>query len=212
MASNTAATLNAWRCYLSGRPAAGPAAPPQPTFKDTMTTRLPRLLLAIGLLLALALPSTALAHGGRHHERDRSHGCRAVDNGRVPRGLTAAQAQSIATACATRATAIKAANDAFAAATQSARDTYRATVAPLNAQVRAAADAKRAACRPDRRSQACANARTAFRSTIAALGPQYRAARATFRTAVRPAAQTRAAAVRAAQQAFRAAVRQALAA
>jgi hypothetical protein len=85
-------------------------------------------------------------------------------------------------------------------------------VAPLNAQVRAAADAKRAACRADRQSQVCANARAAFRSTIAALGPQYRAARATFRTAVRPAAQTRAAALRAAQQAFRAAVRQALAA
>ncbi len=159
-----------------------------------MTTRLPRLLLAAGLLFALALPSAALAHGGRHHERDRSHACRAVDNGRVPRGLTAAQAQSIATACATRAAAVKAANDAFAAATKSARDTYRATVAPLNAQVRAAAAAKRAACRADRRSQACANARAAFRSTITSLAPQYRAARSTFRTAVGPAAQTRAAA------------------
>ena len=157
MASNTAATLNPRRCYLSGRPAAGPAALPPTDSKDTMTTRLPRLLLAIGLLLALALPSAALAHGGRHHERDRSHGCRAVDNGRVPRGLTAAQAQSIATACATRAAAVKAANDAFAAATKSARDAYRATVAPLSAQVRAAADAKRAACRADRQSQVCAN-------------------------------------------------------
>jgi len=212
MASNTAATLNAGRCYLNGRPATRRSAFPPPTPQGQMTTRLPRLLLAAGLLLVLALPSAALAHGGRHHERDRSHGCRAVENGRVPRGLTAAQAQSIAAACATRAAAVKAANDAFAAATKSARDTYRATVAPLNAQVRAAADAKRAACRPDRRSQACANARAAFRSTIAALAPQYRAARATFRTAVRPAAQTRAAAVRAAQQAFRAAVRQALAA
>ena len=116
---------------VNGRPAARRAALPPPTPQGHMTTRLPRLLLAAGLLFALALPSAALAHGGRHHERDRSHGCRAVENGRVPRGLTAAQAQSIAAACATRAAAVKAANDAFAAATKTARDTYRATVAPL---------------------------------------------------------------------------------
>src|SRR4051794_24562732 len=102
----------------------GRTAPPgalPTTEKDTMTSRRPRLCLAVGLLFALALPSSALAHGGgRHH--DRSRACRAVENNRVPRGLTAAQAQSLATACTTRATAVKAANDAFAAAAKPARD------------------------------------------------------------------------------------------
>ena len=135
--------------FSDGRPPPGGALPHRPQ-KDTMTSRLARLCLAVGLLFALALPSAALAHGGgRHH--DRSRACRAVENSRVPRGLTAAQAQSLATACTTRAAAVKAANDAFAAATKSARDAYRAAVAPLNAQVRAAFDAKRTACRADRR-------------------------------------------------------------
>jgi hypothetical protein len=171
-----------------------------------MTTRITRLLLATGVLLMLALPSAALAHGGRHHER--GNACRAVAKGHVPRGLSAAQAQSLATACATRAAAFKAANDAFKAATQPARDAYKAAVAPMNAQVRAAFQAKRAACRADRSSQACADARAALRQTITTLAPQYKAARDTFRAAVRPAAQARAAAIRAAQQAFRASLSQ----
>ena len=179
------------------------------TEKDTMTSRLPRLCLAVGLLVALALPSAALGHGGgRHH--DRSRACRAVENNRVPRGLTAAQAQSLATACTTRANALKAADDAFAAAAKPARDAYVAAVAPLRAQLRTAFTAKRTACRADRSAQACTDARAAYRSLRATLAPQFRAARKAFATAVRPAAQTRAAAVRAAQQAFRASVRQIL--
>jgi hypothetical protein len=181
-----------------------------------MTSRLPRLLLAAGLLLVLALPGSALAHGGHHGDRDRhddrSRVCRAAQKGKVPRNLTAAQAQAIASACGTRASAIDAANSAFAAATKGARDTYRAAVAPLNAQIRAAARAKRTACRADRRSPACADARAALRNTARSLAPQYRAARDAFRAAVRPAAQTRKAALRAAQDAFRTAVRQAFAA
>jgi len=178
--------------------------------KDSMPSRLHRLLLAVGVLTMLALPGTALAHNGHRHDRDRSRVCRAVENGRTPRGLTAAQAQSLATACTTRANAIKAANDAFRTATAGPRATFKAAVAPLNAQLRTAAQAKRTACRADRSSQACTDARTAFRTTLTTLAPQYRAARVAFRTAVRPAAQTRAAAVRAAQQAFRASVRQIL--
>jgi hypothetical protein len=76
--------------------------------------------------------------------------------------------------------------------------------------VRTAADAKRTACRADRRSQACADARQALRTTLRTLAPQYRAAKDAFRGAIRPAAQARQATVRAAKDAFRAAVRQAL--
>jgi hypothetical protein len=187
---------------------APPGALPHTTEKDTMTSRLPHLCLAVGLLVALALPSAALAHGGGHHDRSRI--CRAVENNRVPRGLTAAQAQSLATACTTRANAVKAADDAFVAAAKPARDAYRAAVAPLTTQLRTAFTAKRTACRADRSAQACTDARAAYRSARTTLAPQFRAAREALRTAVRPAAQIRAAAVRAAQQAFRASVRQIL--
>ena len=60
-----------------------PRARSPPIEKDTMTSRLARLCLAVGLLVAAAPPSSALAHGGgRHH--DRSRACRAVENDRVP--------------------------------------------------------------------------------------------------------------------------------
>ena len=174
-----------------------------------MPSRLIRLLLAAGVITMLVLPASALAHHGHRHDRG-SRVCRAVENGRTPRNLTAAQAQSLATACTTRDNAIKAANDAFRTATQGARDQFKATVAPLNAQLRTAFQAKRTACRADRSSQACTDARTALRNLATSLAPQFRAARQAFVTAIRPAAQTRAAAVRAAKQAFRASVTQIL--
>jgi hypothetical protein len=172
-----------------------------------MTSRFSRLLLATGMLLALVLPASALAHGGRDHDGDRSRVCRSVENGAVARGLTAEQAQAVAAACTTRATALKAAADAFNSATTSARDAYRATVTPIAAQIRTASEAKRAACRPDRRAQACLDARAAYRTAVAPLAQQIRAARDTYRAAVRPAAQTYRTAVRAAKDAFRTAVR-----
>src|SRR3954447_11100167 len=181
--------------------------------KEPMTSRLARLLPALVMLLALALPAVASAHGG---DRDRGVGqrdgrsCRAVTNGRVPRGLTAAQAQALATACTTRADALTAARTAFDTATASALATFRATATPLVTQVRTAEQAKRTACRADRASQACTDARTALRTTIASVRPQLRAARATYRAAVAPALQTYRAAVRAAQAAFRTSVDQAL--
>ncbi|MEA2227716.1 MAG: hypothetical protein QOF04_1346 [Solirubrobacteraceae bacterium] len=170
-----------------------------------MTSRLSRLLPAAGVLLVLALPATAPAHGGG---RDHARGaCKAVQDGAVPRGLTAEQAQTVATACTTRDAAVKAADDTFLAATTAARDTYRAAVTPIVAQIRTAADAKRAACRPDRRAQACRDARAAHRTTVQPLAQQIRAAREAYRAAVRPAAETRRTAVRAAKQAFEASVR-----
>jgi hypothetical protein len=182
-----------------------------------MTSRLARLMLATGALLMLALPAVASAHGGRDHDRgDRGRGrdasrvCRAAQDARVPRRLTAEQAQALATACTTRATAVQAADDAFDAAVKPALDTYRAAVTPLLAQVRTAAQARRDACRADRRAQACTDARTAYRTTVAGVQPQLRAAREAYRAAIRPAAQTFRTAVRAAQDAFRASVSQAL--
>src|SRR3954453_11247402 len=97
--------------------------PSPPDTKEPMTSRLARLLPALAMLLALALPAVASAHGG---DRDRGHGhrgaraCRAVQNGHVPRGLTAAQAHAVATACTTRANALAAARTAFNTATASA--------------------------------------------------------------------------------------------
>ena len=177
-----------------------------------MISRFARLLLATAMLLALALPAVASAHRGRDHDRGLSSArvCRAVENGRVPRGLTAAQAQALATACTTRANALTAAATAFDTATASARATYRATVTPLVAQVRTAEQAKRTACRADRASQACTDARAALRTTIAAVAPQLRAARTAFRAAIAPALQTYRTAVRAAQTAFRTSVNQIL--
>jgi hypothetical protein len=172
-----------------------------------MTSRLSRLLPATGMLLALALPATAPAHGGgRDHDRARG-ACKAVQNGSAPRGLTAEQAQTVATACTARDAAVQAAGDAFEAATTASRETYRAAVTPIVAQIRTAAEAKRAACRPDRRAQACRDARAAYRTTVRPLAQQIRAARDVYRAAVRPAAETRRTAVRAAKQAFEATVR-----
>jgi hypothetical protein len=175
-----------------------------------MTTRLARLLLAAVMLLALALPAVASAHGGRDHDRGNGRTCRAVQNGRVPRGLTGAQAQALAAACTTRANAIAAARTAFDTATAPALQTFRTTVTPLVTQVRTAERAKRTACHADRASQACADARAALRATIATVGPQLRAARTAYRDAVAPALQTLRAAVRAAQAAFRTSVDQIL--
>jgi hypothetical protein len=175
-----------------------------------MTSRLARLLLATGVLLMLALPAVASAHGGRDHDRgdrgrgrDASRGCRAVQNGRLPRGLTAEQAQALATACTTRADAVQAADDALDAAVKPALDAYRAAAAPLLAQVRTAAQARRDACRADRAAQACTDARAAHRTTVAGVRPQLRAARDAYRAAIQPAAQTFRTAVRAAEDAFR---------
>jgi hypothetical protein len=172
-----------------------------------MTSRLSRLLLAVGVLLMLALPAVASAHGGRDHDRGRTS-CRAVQRGVVPRGLTTEQAQALATACTTRAGALKAAGDAFDAATASAQAAYRAAVSPLVAQLRTAETARRTACRADRHSQACIDARAAYRTTVRTVGPKVRDARDAYRAAVRPARETYRAAVRAAQTAFRTAVRQ----
>jgi hypothetical protein len=172
-----------------------------------MTFRLSRILLALGLLVALAMPAAASAH----HGRDRDRGvCRAVQSNRVPRHLTATQAQQLAAACTARADALRAAATAFNAATQQARDAYRATVTPLAQQVRTAEVAKRTACRADRGSQACADARTALRNVLATVRPQLRTAGQTLRDAIRPALQTYRTAVRAAQQTFRTTVNQIL--
>jgi hypothetical protein len=173
-----------------------------------MTSRLPRILLALGLLVALAMPAAASAH----HGRDRDRGvCRAVANGRVPGNLTAAQAQQLAAACTARRDAIRAAATAFDTATQQARAAYRATVTPLAQQVRTAAIAKRDACRNGNRgTQACADARAAFRTVVTTVRPQIRTARRTLRAAIAPARQTYRTAVRAAQQTFRTTVNQVL--
>src|SRR4051794_23104668 len=186
------------------------ARPAAPRHKESMTSRFARLLLATTMLLALALPAVASAHGGHGRDRGADRVCRAVRNNHVPRGVTAAQAQALAAACTTRANAIAAATTAFDTATASARATYRTTVAPLAAQLRTASQAKRTACRTDRASQACSDARAALRTTLATVAPQIRAARQTYRAAVAPALQSYRTAVRAAQDAFRASVNQIL--
>jgi len=177
-----------------------------------MTARPARLLLAAVMLLALAVPAVASAHGGRDRDRGfhKGRACRAVENGRVPRGLTAAQAQALATACTTRANAIAAARTAFTTATASAQADYRTAATPLVQEVSTAERAKRAACRPDRASQGCADARSALRTTIATVTPKLRAAGVAFRAAIAPALRTYRTAVREAEAAFRTSVAQIL--
>jgi hypothetical protein len=175
-----------------------------------MSSRLSRLLLFTGMLLALAMPAVASAHRGHDGDHGANRSCRAVRNGNVPRGLTAAQANAIAAACTARAGALATAATAFDTATKQASDTYKATVTPLVDKIRAAKEAKRTACRPDRTTQACTDARAAYRKTVADARPLLRAARDAYRDAVRPALTAYRTAVRAAQDAFRAAVNQAL--
>jgi hypothetical protein len=175
-----------------------------------------RRLLTAGLMLTLALPSSALAHRGHNHHgfghfRQRAVPCHALEAGRTPARFTADQVTALKTACTARDAAIKQANDTFKSDTASALATYKATVAPLKADLKSARDARRSACRTDRTSQACADAKTAFRTALQTDLPKLRAAFHAYKQAVRPAEKTRNQAIVAALKAFRQAVKAALA-
>ena len=173
-----------------------------------------RRLITAGLMLTLAVPSSAMAHRGHHHGfphfRHRGVPCHALEAGRTPARFTADQASALKAACTTRDNAIKQANATFKADTASARSTYQAAIAPLKADLKAARQARRSACSADHMSQACTDARTAYRNTLKADLPKIRDAVRAYAQAVRPAAQTRHAAIRAAERAFRQAVKAAL--
>lgn len=177
-----------------------------------MTSKLTRRLLAAGTVLALALPGAAAAHSPGHHAHGvRSAPCHAVRTGHGTGTLTAAQIQAITQACATRGAAVKAANDAYRAATKPVLATYRTTTAPVVTSLRTAARTLRAACAPDRHAQACKDARAAYRTTAKPLRAQLRAALRTYRQSTATARHTRTAALRSAQRAFRTTVAQVLA-
>jgi hypothetical protein len=173
-----------------------------------MNSRLARRLCVAGAAIALVAPGTALAHRGNDDRgQDVRHGfrasCTALQAGSVPRSATTQQAQALVAACATRDAAVKAANDAFTAATKPAADAFSTVAASVAADARTADEARRAACRPDRSSQACDDARTAYRATVRPLFDKLRAAKRAYRDAARPAARTRHDALKAAKLAFR---------
>src|SRR3954451_16002984 len=173
-----------------------------------MTTALvPRSLAAVGATLALAVPTAAQAHG-HHHRHHHGYGvpCRALEAGKTPRGVTADQATALKDACTGRDSAIKTANDTFKASTADGRATYLAAIAPAKASLKTAWQSLRSACKADRASQACTDARSAYRTAVANARPVFRDAWSAYVTATRPAAETRLAAVRDAQKAFKAAV------
>lgn len=182
-----------------------------------MTALTPRRLIAAGAALALALPGAALAHGRSHHESHARHfhargvPCHALEKGRTPARFTADQASALKDACTTRDAAIKAANATFRSDTADARSAYKDAVAPLRADLKSAAQARRTACHADRTSQDCADARSAYRNTLETDLPKLREAFRTYIQAIRPALKTRNQSIRDAQRAFRAAVQAALA-
>jgi hypothetical protein len=176
-----------------------------------MTSKITRRLLAAGTALTLALPGAAIAHSGGHGHGVRSAPCHAIRTGHGTGTLTASQIQALTQACATRDAAVKAANDAYLAATQPALAGFRTTTTPVVAALRTAAQTRRAACAPDRHAQACKDARAAYRTTAKPLFAQLRAAVRTYRQSTATARRTRSAALRSAQRAFRATVAQVLA-
>ncbi len=177
-----------------------------------MNSRLIRLTLAACAILAVALPSAAVAHGQRGHAygfgKSVRSVCKHVERGRTFRGLSAEQNQALADACAARKAAITAANDAFVADTQADADAYKAVRQSVATDLRAAYTTKRDACAADREAQECVDAKAAFRTTAAALRTQLRDAYKAYIEAVRPALVIRNTAVRTAEQEFRAAVQQ----
>src|SRR3954465_1748590 len=110
-----------------------------------MNLRNLRRLTAACLVLALAAPAAALAHGRGFHG-PRSVACRALQAGHAPKSLTADQVTALVSACQTRGAAPKAAGDAYRTATRSANDAYRATAKSVYDDLRAAAQARRDAC------------------------------------------------------------------
>ena len=174
-----------------------------------------RRLLTAGLMVTLAVPSSALAHHRRHHGFPHFHHrgipCHALEAGRTPARFTADQTSALKAACTTRDDAIKQANATFKSDTAGALATYKATVAPLKADLKTARQNRRNACSADRTSQACADARTAYRTARHTDLPKMRDAFRTYAHAVRPAVKTRNQAIRAALKAFRQAVKTALA-
>ena len=174
-----------------------------------MNLRNLRRLAAACLVLALAAPATALAHGRSVHG-PRSVQCRALQNGHAPKRLTAAQVSALVTACQNREAALKAAGDAYRTARQAAYDAFRATTKSISDDLRAAGQARRTACAPDPKAQACADARAAYQTTVQSLPAKRRDAAKALRDAVKAAIATKRDAVKAAQDAFRAAVTQAL--
>src|SRR4029078_10382269 len=84
---------------------------PAPMTRGMNLRNLHRVLAAC-LVLALAAPAAALAHGRGFHA-PRSVPCRALQNGHAPKRLTADQVSALVTACTTRDASLKAARDAF---------------------------------------------------------------------------------------------------
>src|SRR4029078_2827022 len=98
---------------------------PAPMTRGMNLRNLHRVLAAC-LVLALAAPAAALAHGRGFHA-PRSVPCRALQKAHPPKRLTADQVSALVSACQTRDTALKPAGDAYKTATQSARDAFKAT-------------------------------------------------------------------------------------
>ena len=171
-----------------------------------MRIRSLRPLAVAGAALALAVPGTALAHGGHAHGVN----CRAIAAGHAPKKLSDDQVKALAAACATRDAAVKAANDAYVAATKPAYDAYRATAESVRADLRSAKQARRAACKPDPSAQACKDARASYHATVRSLRAKLREAKRTLHEAVRGSRQTWRASIKAAEAAFLAQVAQIL--